>query len=167
MLDDIPLPQILVANEEVIVSADDGMTLDNFLVSAVEEESGCKVNILMLQSSWTCTILTRKCTPLCQSQLSFKVELWWAERCTFSCQNRTRSRILTVLGNDYHTLFRLENWLLYVWENRRVGRGGRPTMRLLFSKPDKEWCLTKVEHWWSGQGQCPSRKWGDRGQMSN
>ena len=51
MLDDIPLPQILVANEEVIVSADDGMTLDNFLVSAVEEESGCKVNILMLQSS--------------------------------------------------------------------------------------------------------------------
>ena len=51
MLDDIPLPQILVANEEVIVSADDAMTLDNFLVSAVEEESGCKVNILMLQSS--------------------------------------------------------------------------------------------------------------------
>ena len=38
-----PLTQIVVANEEVIVSADDGMTLDNFLISTVEEESGCKV----------------------------------------------------------------------------------------------------------------------------
>jgi len=38
-----PQDKILVANEEVIVSADDGMTLDNFLVSAVEEESGCKL----------------------------------------------------------------------------------------------------------------------------
>ena len=78
MLDDIPLPQILVANEEVIVSADDGMTLDNFLVSAVEEESGCKVNILMLQSSWTSTILAWKSTPLSQSQLSFSLK----ENCT-------------------------------------------------------------------------------------
>merc|ERR1719295_2211628 len=38
-----PQDKILVANEEVIVSADDGMTLDNFLISAVEEESGCKL----------------------------------------------------------------------------------------------------------------------------
>ena len=52
------------------------------------------------QSFWKCTTLAWKCSYTSKpitAQLFFQEELWLVERCTFSCQNRTRSGTLTVL----------------------------------------------------------------------